>query len=350
MRKLPQSIRVAGMYLFVAALWILFSDQLVASSITDPQMAAIASTLKGWAFVAVTTSLLYAALERDRRQAATQESMISEAEQRFSRIVETIPDAILLLEEDGGITYMNAAAERLLGWRWVPGRSSVTDLHDVGSADGSPLRRGSDPILRALVDGVTIRSEVVSLPAEGGSRVVVVVNAAPIEGETFSGVLVSLTDITAEHRASVRVLLLGRLYQVLAETSQALLAVAEGHDIFDEACRIAVDVAGLRMAWVGTLELTSRRIVPVAWAGHEAGYLDGLDISADDVPAGRGPSGRAVRDGVTAVCNDIASDPAMAPWREEALERGYSSSAALPLRLDDIELLGLHAHPTSLDT
>jgi signal transduction histidine kinase len=235
---------------------------------------------------------------------------------------------------------MNAAAERLLGWRWVPGRSSVTDLHDVGSADGSPLRRGSDPILRALVDGVTIRSEVVSLPAEGGSRVVVVVNAAPIEGETFSGVLVSLTDITAEHRASVRVLLLGRLYQVLAETSQALLAVAEGHDIFDEACRIAVDVAGLRMAWVGTLELTSRRIVPVAWAGHEAGYLDGLDISADDVPAGRGPSGRAVRDGVTAVCNDIASDPAMAPWREEALERGYSSSAALPLRLDG-EVVGV---------
>ncbi|MDO8915143.1 MAG: ATP-binding protein [Coriobacteriia bacterium] len=340
MRRLPQSIRVAGTYLFVAALWILFSDQLVGLLITDPQLVTLASTLKGWAFVAVTTALLFAALERDRREVAKQEVATSEAEQRFSRIVETVPDAILLLDTSGGVTYMNAAAERLLGWSWLPGSPAATDFGGVRSAGGLPLPPQRNPIERALADGGAIRSEVIALPGPQGSRIVVVVNVAPIAGETSSGLLVSLTDITAEHQASERVQLLSRLYQVLAETSQAVQALAEGHDIFEEACRIAVDVAGLRMAWVGTLELTSRRIVPVAWAGHEAGYLERLDISADDVPAGRGPSGRAVREGVTVVSNDIANDPAMVPWREQALQRGYYSSAALPLRLDG-EIVGV---------
>jgi signal transduction histidine kinase len=88
------------------------------------------------------------------------------------------------------------------------------------------------------------------------------------------------------------------------------------------------------MAWVGTIERSSRRIVPVASAGHDDGYLETLNISVDAIPAGRGPTGRAVREGITVISDDIADDPAMVPWRERALQRGYRSSAALPLRLD----------------
>ncbi len=55
-------------------------------------------------------------------------------------------------------------------------------------------------------------------------------------------------------------------------------------------------------------------------------------ISADaGSELGRGPSGRAWRGGGIERCLHFATDPAMAPWREFALQLGVRSSVALPL-------------------
>ncbi len=61
------SSRVTGVvliYALFAAGWILFSDSLLALLLTDPEYVLIASTLKGWAFVAVTSLLLWSLLRR----------------------------------------------------------------------------------------------------------------------------------------------------------------------------------------------------------------------------------------------------------------------------------------------
>ena len=55
----PSSLRPVVVYAVFAALWILFSDQLVATLFQDPAMLTLVSTLKGWLFVAVTSLLLY---------------------------------------------------------------------------------------------------------------------------------------------------------------------------------------------------------------------------------------------------------------------------------------------------
>jgi light-regulated signal transduction histidine kinase (bacteriophytochrome) len=60
-------------------------------------------------------------------------------------------------------------------------------------------------------------------------------------------------------------------------------------------------------------------------------YPQNITISLEDVPEGRGPTGVAVQEGRWDVCPDIASDPRMAPWREQAMARGFRSSAAFPL-------------------
>jgi GAF domain-containing protein len=45
-----------------------------------------------------------------------------------------------------------------------------------------------------------------------------------------------------------------------------------------------------------------------------------------------GPIGIAIRDGSSVVCNDVENDVMMAPWKKRALERGYLSVMALPIR------------------
>jgi hypothetical protein len=72
-------------------------------------------------------------------------------------------------------------------------------------------------------------------------------------------------------------------------------------------------------------------VLPVANAGFEEGYLQTLRLTWADTERGRGPTGTAIRTGRVCACPNMLTDPAFAPWREQALQRGYASSIALPL-------------------
>ncbi len=54
---------------------------------------------------------------------------------------------------------------------------------------------------------------------------------------------------------------------------------------------------------------------------------------------------RALREGRSVVCNDVAADPAASVWRDAALERGYRSMVALPLAVSGavVGVLNLYA-------
>ncbi|PKN69925.1 MAG: hypothetical protein CVU54_07790 [Deltaproteobacteria bacterium HGW-Deltaproteobacteria-12] len=127
-----------------------------------------------------------------------------------------------------------------------------------------------------------------------------------------------------------------RALAVISQISQTVVRTSEQNILFAEACRIAVETGNFRMAWIGLIDEQDKFFKPVAWHGAEEGYLTIIkNIFADDIADGRSPTGRAIRDGKYSYCNDIANDPVTAPWREEALQRGYRSSIALPLILQN---------------
>jgi PAS domain-containing protein len=83
---------------------------------------------------------------------------------------------------------------------------------------------------------------------------------------------------------------------------------------------------------MGLVEEGTKRVRPVTQAGFEDGYLNQIEVTWDDSPTGMGPTGTAIKTGEPSVMRDIESAPEFRPWRAQALERGYRSSAALPLR------------------
>jgi len=138
-----------------------------------------------------------------------------------------------------------------------------------------------------------------------------------------------------EHRqADAQVAILNRLYTVLSATNKAIVRIHDKIELLNEICRIAVDDGGFAMAWAGLVNPEKHLIEPVGMSGHIQGYLDTISISTEDTPNGRGPTGAAFRAGTFTVCNDIESDPQMAPWRTAAAQRGYRSLAAFPFALD----------------
>lgn len=137
-----------------------------------------------------------------------------------------------------------------------------------------------------------------------------------------------------------------RALKVLSECNQSLVHARSETELLEQVCNILVGLGRYRLAWVGFAENDAQKTVrPVAQAGFEEGYLEGLGISWDDIERGRGPTGTAIRTGEPSISKDTLADPKFAPWRAQALERGYASSIALPLRVkgDIIGALNIYA-------
>jgi PAS domain S-box-containing protein len=146
----------------------------------------------------------------------------------------------------------------------------------------------------------------------------------------FAELAHKITSTVEHRRADAQVTAANRLYAVLSATNKAIVRIHDRTGLLNEICRVVVDTGGFTMAWAGIASSEKHLIEPVAASGHVEGYLDSISISTDDIPTGRGPTGTAFRTGKFTVCNDVGKDPTMAPWRNEALERGYHSIAAFP--------------------
>ncbi len=135
---------------------------------------------------------------------------------------------------------------------------------------------------------------------------------------------------------------LNRELRAVTDCNQTLIRADDEQTLFNDICRIVCDKAGYRMAWVGYAENDDAKTVrPAAWAGFEDGYLAGAGITWADGERGRGPTGIAIRAGKTDTIRDFATEPKAAPWRDSALQRGYRSSIALPLKDESKKTFGV---------
>ncbi|MDD5304489.1 MAG: PAS domain S-box protein, partial [Elusimicrobia bacterium] len=143
----------------------------------------------------------------------------------------------------------------------------------------------------------------------------------------------TVQDITERKMAELALARMTRSLRTLSLCNEALVRAKKESELLERVCRLVVEQGGYHLAWVGyRVEDAAKRVKPAAQAGYEEGYLDGINITWADEARGRGPSGTSIRNGTVEICRDVRTDPRMAPWREEALKRGYLATIALPLR------------------
>lgn len=139
---------------------------------------------------------------------------------------------------------------------------------------------------------------------------------APLKGEQAISPrhLCMIDDITERRQAEARIQKLTRLYATLSQTNQAIVrSTTSREELFLNICNAAVTHGNFIMAWVGLVDETTRTVKPVCHYGAENGYLTNIDISINDVPSGRGPTGTAIRDNRVSYVNDYAADRRTAP-------------------------------------
>ncbi len=259
------------------------------------------------------------------------EVSLKESEARFRSIVEQSPVAISF-SRDGYLVDVNAAHQKLFGY------------DDIEEVRGKPVINQIAPQCRGEVED-RIRRRIEGLPTEttyettglrkDGTQFPMVVSAKRMVFSDGPISLAFLIDFTERAQMQQSIERISKLYQMLSEINSANIHIRERGQLFETACRIAVESGMIRMACVSLLDRENGDVIPVAQAGHVEGYLDRLKINIFDVASGNWATGMAIKSGSYVACNDIGSDPRMAPWRDEALKRGYRASIVFPLKQSD---------------
>ncbi|HEY0635447.1 MAG TPA: EAL domain-containing protein [Gammaproteobacteria bacterium] len=139
-------------------------------------------------------------------------------------------------------------------------------------------------------------------------------------------------DITEQELLEFELARTRRALETLNRCNWLMIHADTEQQLLTEICRTIVESGGYSLAWIGLVEHDAeRRVRPVAHFGFNDGYLEQITVSWGDNELGRGPVGSAIRENRAVIFQHIGSDPAFAPWREQATLRGYQAVAALPL-------------------
>jgi PAS domain S-box-containing protein len=145
------------------------------------------------AFVAALAGQLGRELERAGERAAA-----AVERERFTSIIETMPEGVIILGPDGSVNRFNRAASRILGWdRQAPSWEGRYEDYRPRDADGRPIPTEDSPIARALRGETASAIEVLVRRADG-SDVPLLVSAGPIwgAGGAHGGAILCFHDIT----------------------------------------------------------------------------------------------------------------------------------------------------------
>jgi PAS domain S-box-containing protein len=262
-------------------------------------------------------------------------------EEKYRALIECANDAVFIHEirEDGKpgpFIEVNGLACRRLGYS----REELAGMSPLEIDDPRYRDRIARIMERLLVEGHAL-FETAQMTKDGRSiPVEVSTRLLELDGKRLLFSLVR--DIAKRKQAEESLRRLNRELRAVSECNKALIRAENEETLLGEICRIICDEGEYRMAWVGYAENDMEKSIrPVAWAGAEAGYLANARITWADTELGRGPTGIAMRNGTTDCIQDFETELKAAPWRERALERGYRSSIALPLKGEDAKTFGV---------
>jgi signal transduction histidine kinase len=141
-----------------------------------------------------------------------------------------------------------------------------------------------------------------------------------------------------------------RALQLLLRANSAVVRATDEQALLEDICRVAVDVAGYPLAWVGRAEHDERSTVTtVAAAGATEGFLDQISVRWNDEPEGRGTVGNAIRTRRAAIARDLATNPDFAPWRNALEGRNFATAIGVPIMEDENVYGALVVYATEAD-
>ncbi len=276
---------------------------------------------------------IYTVIHHDVTDQLKAREELRQSEENYRTLYENSSVGIYRTTPDGRILMSNPALVKLLGY------SSFEEL-----ANRNLEVTGFEPSYprSEFVSEIEEKGEIKGLESswikKDGTPIFVRENARAIrdvDGKTlyYDGVV---EDISERKEAEDKISRLNRVYAVLSGINQAIVRIRDKQKLFEEACRIAVEVGNFKLAWIGIVNEEEQSLKIAAKAGSALEFLDLIYISFTGKDSiGRGPMGAQLRKGYPVVRNDIEHDDIMLPWKADSLKFGIGSAATFPFMGED---------------
>lgn len=299
------AFKIVLTYCLLAAGWILLSDNLVSFLFSDPAKITLVSTLKGWFFVLVTGSLLFAQLRHYLGRMEQQRVALQKEEERFRCIFNSVDEAIFVQRaSDGEILDVNQRALGLFGY-------DKTEICQLGIGQ---VCANYPPYTLENVKGYwsKAREEVQSFDWHARRKdgqlvwVSVTLSLAVLGG--MEVILATVRDIGDRKRAELALARKNAIYAVLSGTNKAIVTCHGRQQLFDTVCSVALKLAGFCLVWISAPGSGStRRPVLVASAGLPGDSVLRKNLqNLTDEAINALPSSVALREGRHLIINDTS--------------------------------------------
>jgi diguanylate cyclase (GGDEF)-like protein/PAS domain S-box-containing protein len=265
---------------------------------------------------------------RDRRDVVHAQGALRSSEARFRSFMEHLPGQASIRDHEGRYTFVNEMWEKTFGLTAaeVLGKRS----HDLPAESGDDLDSAHR---RVLEDNQPVSGVLKKGPA--GKETWWLSHHFPITTSATSAVMVGTIaiDVTEQKVQEQKIARLSRIHAVLSGINSAIVRIRDTETLLDEACRIAVEDGGFDIAWIGTVDLQTGNVTPVASSGLEPGeHVTRSALIINGKPQASGLIVSMLKSGKPQICNDLIGHlEHTSSRREEAVRRGYRSLIALPL-------------------
>ena len=214
--------KIALIYALISVVWILFSDQLLAATVTTVETITVLQMAKGWAFVLTTSVLIFFLMRQEMSRFFKADEAQRASESNFRLLVENAPDAIFV-QTRGQFAYLNAAAVALFGatdTAQLIGKSVMDryhpDFHEIVRERIHQVNEERKPA--PPIEQIYVRMD--------GSHLNVEVNSIPFIFNGENGALVFVRDIT-ERKIAEEAL---HRFELLVENSRDIILFINRED------------------------------------------------------------------------------------------------------------------------
>ncbi|MBA3646832.1 MAG: PAS domain S-box protein, partial [Gemmatimonadaceae bacterium] len=264
----------------------------------------------------------------ERTQAVHQ---LRASEEKFRMLAESMPQIVWITRPDGGNIYLNQQ------WVDYTGLTLEESLDDGWIKPFHPddRQRAWDAWEKATTTIGVYSLECRIRRTDGEYRWWLIRGVPRVDSEdNILEWIGTCTDVHEIKNADFEVKRINRALKLVIGASSAVIQIKAEGELLTEVCRVAVDVGGYLMAWIGfAVDDEKKSIEPMAHAGNDKGYLAESAFTWDaNSPSGNGPAGAVIRTGRPVVSEGFGVDVSLEPWKSSAQLRGYAGVIALPLR------------------
>ncbi|TXT25031.1 MAG: PAS domain-containing protein, partial [Gallionellaceae bacterium] len=237
----------------------------------------------------------YLAIVRDLTERKRAELALQKSEAAFRMLFESSRDAIMTASPETGFLSANPATLALFGCRDEQEFISLSPaaFSPEYQPDGRRSDKKSQEMMRLALDKGSHFFEWTHRRMDG-TEFFANVLLTRMEADGKKLLQATVRDITERKQAEKELAKTGRALRTLSAGNESLIRAEDEPQLLQAMCRVAVEIGGYRMAWVGYVEHDAQcSIRPMAQAGFEQGYLEQAHITWMDNERGRGPTGLA---------------------------------------------------------